>query len=424
MNGPRKYKIIGSASLRKNKSAMLVIGNPSRGVRSMLKGLGMLACQCNLRRLADCVQESVGILGIIVVIITGAAMGAVQRYRLGVPMTVGDDLIKTSLTIECEIENFDMPVSAFRSQPAGSLERTFATLVDAIGADDLNTAETYVDSKADRSYPRVTNPCAFLKLCLAGALPDMSNLRVRGHVYWGSNRFVLYEVVKPSSVLTSFLPFKKNQEGNWKWVPIPGDLETLLWTMLRYNKTSLSDPDQELLRKEYDYRFQVTPDPNDHPVFLLFNGHICDMTLPGQVGGVSDPVLAFYADAVTALVNSEGIDALRDVGNRYYDTQSRETFFGRLDKGYERFVQWRDEYLARQRTVVFLLDADPAYVVFYRRQGAPPRYISHEYILREGERFYLTRLALSDAVEGFLTNRTGFIEPVLLPILGGTEPSH
>ncbi len=342
----------------------------------------------------------------------------VVRREFAVPIRIGDRVVRSALMISCDVENIDAGFGTLRKWRASADERRLGAVVRAVNAGDSEAMKAL--SKPAAAGMTIEDTCSMMKshFELIGILPDLSNFKIRRRIYWGDDSFFTYTVDNPDLPHTGMLGFERETGKGLLFSPaLGGDIESVLSMALRASSGSLA-PYESGRTASREYRFRVDDGGGENPVDLLFNGRVCDITLPGDVPDASDVVLSFYAQVITALTNAGSIEAFRDIGNRYYEGHSKDRFLAWMERGYEDVVRWRNEYVGGKRKVVFVLDADLVFVIFYHLRGRSDWDIQHDYAVREGASLYVTRLAISDELSRFFGSRRRFIGPFLMMNIG------
>jgi len=367
----------------------------------------------------------------ILLVMSKPASRDVKRRKLSVPITVGDRMITTGLVIECDITDYDMPFSTFSNSAANPDEIRVADFIRAIlsGNADKAKALSKPGATAGGKNATIESNLSMLKSHWAriGISSDSSNVKILRRIYWGNREFFTYKVADPNSRPIYILSFDRDPNEGLLWSPRVEGFEWMFWEITAQRSEYPKDQDIEQ-SVSHDYGFTITPQDSKHPVDLLFNGHVAGITQAEDKPHSSDAALSFYETAMMSLKQAGSIQEFREIGNTYYDAHSKKKFLSWIDKDYEAFLQSINELVRREREIVFVMDADPVFIIFYHPEGMPDWYIKHDYIVCEKGKFFLTRLAYLDELGGCFQNRKKFIEPLLMPLiksdLSGTKKDN
>lgn len=358
----------------------------------------------------------------VLAIISNAASGDLKRRRLPVPISLGDRVVRSGLVIECDVEDYDMPFSTFRTSAVGPDETRVIDFVSAVRRGDTYGAKSLskADTRIGQTNVSIEDKLSMMQshLTRMGISPDLSNLQIRRRIYWGNREYFTYKVADANLPQTHILGFDRGLHEELLWSQSMEGFEIMLWDITKQRSKYPEVYDMEQ-RDTYKYRFPLTPQGSKHLVNLLFNGRIF---VPGIKQAEDKPhlleaALSFYETTMTKLKIAGSREEFREIGNTYYDTYSKKRFLGWIDSDYQTFMQWINDSVGREREIVFLMDANPIYIVFCRPKGAPEWYIKHEYVFLEKGKFYITRIAFGDELREYFGGRKKFIEPVLLPLI-------
>jgi len=254
-----------------------------------------------------------------------------------------------------------------------------------------------------------------VKRTLEGVEADLSNLRMRGRIFWGRRHIFVCEMPGRQSPFIGVLPLEREAGKGWVWVMPEKDLSVVFWAMVRHDPSVFEGWDEEqVLKGGNGYQFRAAGQDGRRPVELLFNGRPCEAAVAGDAreGWEStDNPAVFYAGVQRAIANADGIEAFREIG-RYYEEYSSKKFLRWLETPDDNEVLRQEA--GRERTILFVLEAEPVFIVFSRPKGWPKDHIQRTYLVRQDERFYVTRLAFSDDIDSFFGDREKFLEPFFM----------
>ena len=358
----------------------------------------------------------------ILAIMSSAASGDLKRQRLPVPVSLGDRIVKSHLVIECDVEDYDMPFSAFRNSAVNPDITRVGDFLSAVRRG--NTYKAKALSKAEPGMGRknvsIEGNLSVMQshLTRIGISLDLSNLQIRRRIYWGNREYFTYKVADANLPQTHILGFDRDPNEGLLWSQGMEGFEIMLWHITKQRSKYPQDYDIEQ-SDTYKYRFALTPQGAKHQVNLLFSGRIF---VPGITRDEDKPhlleaALSFYETAMMRLKKAGSLQEFREIGNTYYDAYSKKRFLGWIDSDYQAFLQWINDLVAREREVVFVMDANPIYIIFYRPKGTPDWYIKHDYVFIEKGKFFITRIAFGDELREYFGGRKKFIEPFLMPLI-------
>ena len=362
------------------------------------------------------------ILGIfalaMLVILSRPASREVERRRLFVPISLGDRTVRSGLVIECDVTDYNMPFSTFRNS-ANRDERRVADFIAEVRRGNNYKAKALSKSEAPLGRnATIEDNLSMLKSHWAriGISSDLSNIEIRRRVYWGDREFFTYKVADPNSRSVFILSFDRDPQKGLLWSPRVEGFEWMFWKIPSESSKHPKDYDIEP-SGSYDYRFTVTSQNSKDPVDLWFNGRVHGVTRAEEQPHSSDAALLVYKTAMKALKEGGTIEEFREIGNKYYEAYGRQRFLGRIDKDFQAFLESQREVFRREREIVFVMDADPVFVVFYHPEGMPDWHVRHDYMVREKGEFFIARSAFYDDFRGCFQSRKKFIEPFLIPLI-------
>ncbi|MHC4744974.1 MAG: hypothetical protein ACYS8Z_23915 [Planctomycetota bacterium] len=359
-----------------------------------------------------------GIFGLaLLVILSGPPPREIGRRRLFVPISLGDRTVRSGLVIECDVTDYNMPFSIFRNS-ANRDERRVADFISALLSGNTEKAKALSNPEATIGGKTIEGSISMLRSHWAriGISSDSSNLKIGRRIYWGNQEYFICGKTDPNSLNTIILGFQRDSKEGLLWSQRMEGLEIMLWKIAEQRRKYPKDYDIEP-SGSYDYRFTVITQNSKHPVDLLFNGRVHGVTQAEEQPHSSDAALLFYKSAIAALKEGGSIEEFREIGNKCYDAHSREKFRRWIDKDNEAFLESINEYARMEREVLFVMDANPVFIVFYRPEGMSDWHIRHDYVVREKGRFFITRWAWIDRVTEAFQSRKMFIEPLLMPLI-------
>jgi hypothetical protein len=214
-----------------------------------------------------------------------------------------------------------------------------------------------------------------------------------------------------------FSKFKKDPQGGFVWeVGLSNEIQSLIdepvWPL---QGSELLDVFAPVNNVKCDYEYAIPGTTSGYPVYLQFNGKVCDFNALGDES--NDEILAFYQKTCRLLAQSP--ESLTDL----YTEKSAQDYRKWVEKKPYGDPYWRQkEIVSRGRRVIFLLNADPVFIVFYRPFTSTKQDLSdvrYEYIVREPKdnQLRLTNYNYSGFLSQFFDNRELFIDPFLKPLI-------
>lgn len=370
------------------------------------------------------------------VLITVPGMAA-QIQTKSYPVAFHVDLVyylPTSLYIKCDVKEYNLSFPAFFSKEDGIRESRFKELVLAIRANDLEKClnmsfrqpgmkAEHIQKHNDKVKTWVSTAYSqYFSEALAGE--KLEKLKVVSQFYLGNGGLFVFggdaESSTGSAPFRTKLSFVTGPEGTFWWsLENPDSLESSLVQTAGQMAISPSKfaaiEDRKL---EYEVPFPKTTD-TQHIAYLHFNGKkyhfkIFSDVIDPTTENPTDEVVRFFQNKYLLIAGG----APREAIAKFYSDRSREKYLKWIATPESRVYleSYFTDMVTRERTVWFVVDADPLYIVLYRVQGHTPLY--HEFIIRDpndGElKFtnffsssFVDDLFIKEQFRGFLSERIG-----------------
>ncbi len=349
----------------------------------------------------------------------------VIRVDFGAPVT-------SSLCVRCQTTKYEVPFPRFVSEHNGQRELALGRILAALQQKNLDSCKDLVAEAVDgrgarqpTQIPLVVD--AYNKL-LAPAVAgnDLQGLDVERQLWFG-NRGIFVGRIRPSAGVENAgtpisLEFENSSNGQFRWRPVAGrpDDASVLLRDVAAQRGVASSPSA---RTELTYTYQSTiPGSTDaNPVFLEFNGRKYEFEVFGDQVASGDEVLAFYQKAYQTIKNGSP-ESLAE----FYTASSRQKYNKWLmDRGSSYITKYYDGLIKGGRTVVFILDADPFFFVFYRKSKGGTGSLQFDDVVRDPNdgKLKLTNLNYNESIHHFLKNTKLFVDPILRPLLQGSALS-
>jgi len=345
-----------------------------------------------------------------------------------IPLKIdGSDPISTSMYISCEYKQHGKSFQAFKASkrdPAGII---LSELMQAMSTKDSSKCADLAPGKrsltpieAKKHREQVIKIAGRYHGFFDGSMDaiDINKVFITKQFMVGNDVIFIWGVDSgfgkdKKSPLRRWFRFEKHSETEMRWNGGKVDpLAVLLTHMMQY---SAEMPGKFLAKKagKFEYNFPIPGTTEGHAVLLQFNGKMYDFDVFDSGAAKSnDEVLAFYQRACQAFMSAP--ENLAD----FYTSVSQEKMIKWLTtKTPESLAKYRQATVNAGKTVRFILDADPVFIVFYTvRNGKGCRY---EYVVRDtsnGE-LRLTNFYFSNYLDQ-LINETIFRESFSSFILG------
>jgi hypothetical protein len=360
--------------------------------------------------------------------ITLPAMGAEIQTK-SCPLAFHVDLVyylPTSLYIKCDVKEYNMPFLDFSSKESGPAESRFKELVSAIRENNLKKCLSmtfrgpWMNEEQMRPFDqRVEAWTSMWHKALASE--KIEKLNIFCQFYLGDSRLFILggdSNSVPSQPFRWQLRLRPTVERTFSWnIEDPDPLQSLLGDAVR--QTAIS-PTKFVAVENTKFEYEVPiPDTNDtqHITYLQFNGQKYNFKVfsdaMGPVAKPTDEVLSLFQQQYLLIAGGSPREALAS----FYTDESRNKYVEWIKKTDSKYLDWYfNDMATRERTVRFVVDADPLYIVLFKVQGHSPLF--HKFIVRDPKdgklKFtnflcsgFLDGLFINEQFRGFLSERIG-----------------
>jgi len=329
-------------------------------------------------------------------------MGAEIQSRT-YPLAFHVDLryyLPTSFYIKCDVKEYNMPFLDFLSEENEPRESLFKELVFAIRNNDLQKClnmtfrKSGMNEKDTQEHHNKVERwiSAGRSWCFSDTLAgkNLEKLRVVSQFYLGnSGLFVFGADANSSPGSTPFrtkLKFVTTPEGLFLWsVENPDTLESLLAETMQQMAIS---PAKFIAVENTKFEYKVpVPDTNDsqHVAYIQFNGEKYNFKVfsdaVGPINKPADEIVSFFQKKYLMVATGYS----RETFAAFYTDESCKKYLDWLKEGTSKRPEYLDWYFqdmaTRERTVRFVVDADPLYIVLFKVQGHIPLF--HQFIVRD-----------------------------------------
>src|SRR3990172_4613399 len=319
-------------------------------------------------------------------------MAQTKTESFPIPLQIdGSDPVSTSMYIRCDYKEHGKSFHAFKNSkrdPAGitlsQLMQAMSTRDSSICADLAPGERSLTPSEAKMHREQVVKIGGRYEGFFDGSMDaiDINKVFITKQFMVGNDIIFIWGVDSgfgkdKNSPLRRWFRFEKNSETEIRWNGGKVDpLAVLLTHMMQY---SAETPGKFLPKKagKFEYNFPIPGTTKGHAVLLQFNGKMYDFDVFDSGAAESkDEVLAFYQRAYQAFMSAP--ENLAD----FYTTVSQEKMTKWLAQMTpENLAKYQQATLNAGRTVKFILDADPVFIVFYTVGNSKD--FRYEYVVRD-----------------------------------------
>ncbi len=338
----------------------------------------------------------------------GAEDSVVERWP--VPMRVDREDVTTSMVVELRSQLIGAPFVNY--SPDGDPDReAMAGFVQALVDRDIDEAIDAVIAIPGVS-PEDNRALLEAFSMMFSESPDA--LLLDRIVHMGDDRLLVWSVpVEDGSEFVGSLRFQRDADGDLRYEGIQSDPLTSLITHT-FEVSRESGPDDRGPEAfAYDY---VLPPTDSDPVRFRFNGVVTEVDAFNPMGPTGHGPVDFFNTAKGVL----SVGSPFEYAQLYTDFSAGRFIDWAEEQGSDSYEAYRAEVLAFGARVVFMLDADPLYLIFYLPtdtgiEGDPLRYTPVYRHPRGG--FQLTNFYIFGFADMLLQTRQYFEEPFLRPLL-------
>jgi len=344
--------------------------------------------------------------------------------------------VKSSMYLRCSYEPYDIPLSEFKDKENSQVANRFKKVLSDIRDHNMPTfakisPRITQDSKGLQQQPssKIEGIVAGYNSLLSPEVvgQDFSKIKIIQQFYVGADQIVVWGVNQTPNnsgkVLRRSFSFKKDQQGDLLWeAGPPNEIQCLINEIMQQSAES-NNVFLPIAVTKLNYEYPVPGTTSGYTAYLQFNGKICDLDVFSDTASTNDPILTFYQNAYRLFRDSP--EAIANL----YTPESAQKYRDWLKKTDPNYISRQHmDIVTKGRKVIFLLNADPVFIVFYQPFVNAKKDLSdvrYEFIIREPKdsQLRLTNLNYSGFLSQFFDNRELFIDPFLKPLIGGdTSP--
>jgi hypothetical protein len=197
---------------------------------------------------------------------------------------------------------------------------------------------------------------------------------------------------------------KCGDKVKWHWSP-NGNLSSFAMVCLLFR----NDIFVKAKDGKREFSISLTDDLDSNAINLKFNGKkYCFNLLKDEVQSMEpteeDQVLSFYQSFYL-----EKIESIKNSAE-HYTPKSRKNILGALEKS-PSYQDWlRESETANPAVVTFIMNANPIYIVFYKKQNSTHNLAAFEYVIKTEEGYKITNFGFHDIFDSVLNNNMTTIE--------------
>jgi hypothetical protein len=359
----------------------------------------MEVCMRNIKSTRQALTKERNVVGITVlciiiqlVLYIPTVMAQTKAESFPIPLKIdGSGPVSTSMYIRCDYIQHGKSFHAFKNSkrdPAGitltQLMQALSTRNSSICADLAPGKRSLTPSEAKKHREQVVKIVDRLQGFFDGSMDaiDINKLLITKQFLVGNDIIFIWGVDSGygkdrKSPLRRWFRFEKDSETEIRWNGGKIDpLAVLLTHMMQY---SAEAPGKFLPKKAgtFDYNFPIPGTTKGHAVLLQFNGKTYDFDVfDSGAAKQNDEVAAFYQRAYQAFMS-----APQDLADFYTPVSQKKLIEWLAQMTPEDLAKYQQAILNAGRTVRFILDADPVFIVFYT--VGKSKEFRYTYVVRE-----------------------------------------
>lgn len=320
-------------------------------------------------------------------------MAQTKTESFPIPLKIdGSDPVSTSMYIRCAYKQHGKSFHAFKNSkrdPAGitlsQLMQAMSTRDSSVCADLAPGKRSLTHGEAKKHREQVVKIAGRYHGFFDGSMDgiDINKVFITKQFMVGNDIIFIWGVNSgfgkdKKSPLRRWFRFEKTSETEIRWNGGKVDpLAVLLTHMMQY---AIESPGKFLPKKAgtFEYNFPIPGTTKGHVVLLQFNGRMYDFNVFGSdVPGTHDDVLSFYCQAYQ-MFNTE---TPQNLSNFYTEKSSAKCKKWFLDMNPKTLTDFKQRVLSMGRTVKFILDAEPVYMIFYTIKNQ--KGFRYDYVVRD-----------------------------------------
>ncbi len=326
-----------------------------------------------------------------------------------IPVTMSLDGIRhlTSFCIECKAEDFKgVKLQSMPSETTNEAAKDANKLFSSITTGDKNAFRGMKRKwSLDNGTRLKEEKLAERNLKGYRKLTQMYDEQCQGLKFYsdiklGNGGMVIWGIDKNNTKMNSFvhrraIRYEKTSQGELSWhcaVEAPDLFESIITVSfeaiannpIAYNAILKTD-------KQHTYKIAIPGTEGANPAYFLFSGRVCGgIDIINEEVSSSDELLSFLQEAYLVWIHDT-----REEFATYYTHKSQERITKAIMTDRSLFDAYKEPIL-KGKKVLFILDADPLYVVFFRLGNYP--IVQSEYIVKDpvDGKLKLTNLGVGD----------------------------
>jgi len=336
------------------------------------------------------------------------SLWAIDTKIINIPIVMRSDSTKlpSSFYMQCQARDFkdqSKRLSDLKSSDSNSIIKSFGALIECVETNDSVSFHELCKMRTGPSMPdeiksvdETDKMLRSFRRLLENAKTDNSRIHVYEQLLLGYRNLVIWGSDKDPSIEKS-VTFRNafyasdfmSQEVRWSVAEKPDILQALLRNTKQHATRlpalfSLKEKAAE--SKQFDYKVVVPETTGVNQAYFLFDGKQYDYDLFSDEIPSSEEELSFYQEAYKALRNNQD-SAIEDFA-KYYTAESQAKVLNGFAKSDPEKIQSYINILARERQILFAVDADPFYVIFYRLKSNKAtvklgRRLHFEYVVKD-----------------------------------------
>lgn len=299
----------------------------------------------------------------------------------------GEYFIATSLYLKCDVIDYKNSLySDFISKEKGKREDIFKQTIKALRKNSFNDCFYLSHKKKSMKDKEIEDHTRKIKKKMSNfreVLTDetmgskLEKLKIFSQFYLGDSSFIVFgaDDMKANAPYRLMLKFKSDSSGNISWdVEKATEMRFVLQTLVNQMAKSPEKFTQKV-DKTFDFEIPLPRTENDHTAYLQFNGKRYNINVSKDAVDPTDEVASLFQQQFIVIKDSR--EALAEL----YGGRTREVYLEWLKAG-EQYLDWHFKEMATvDRTLRFVLNADPLYVVFYQKEGNDK--LMNQFIVRD-----------------------------------------
>ncbi len=311
-----------------------------------------------------------------------------------IPVTMSLDGIRhlTSFCIECKAEDFKgVKLQSMPSETTNEAAKDAKKLLSSITTGDKNAFRGMKRKwSLDNGTRLKEEKLAERNLKGYRKLTQIYDERCQGLKFYsdiklGNGGLVIWGTDKNNTKMNSFVDrrairYETTSEGELSWncaIEAPDLFESVITASFEaIAKNPIAHKAILNADKQYTYKIAIPGTEGAHPAYFLFSGRVCGgIDIINEEVSSSDELLSFLQEAYLAWIHGTA-----EAFAKYYTQLSQERITEAIMTDRSLFDAYKEPILQGKK-VLFILDADPFYVVFFRLGNYP--IVRSEYIVRD-----------------------------------------